>query len=152
MKRLLALALSGGVLLGVNGARAELGGAADTIQVDQVRLRGVTHQRTDWQMTTHEISLSDGSSIKEYVNASGLVFAVSWHTRLKPQLQALLGSPYVPVLPSLVAASGVSSMKRTQSMRQPHLVLRQGGRMNAFVGLAYIPTLVPNGVNADALR
>jgi hypothetical protein len=148
----MALALSCGALLCAPDAQAVLGAGADTIQADQIRLRGVTSQRKAWQMTTHEISLSDGSSIKEYVNASGLVFAVSWHTRLKPQLHALLGSQYGAAVATPTAASGVSSMKRQQTTRQPDLVLRQGGRMNAFSGLAYIPTLVPNGVNADALR
>ena len=152
MKRVLALTLSCGALLCAHDAQAVLGASADTVQVDQIRLRGVTSHRMGWQMTTHEISLSDGSSVKEYVNASGLVFAVSWRTRLKPDLAALLGARYVAASPAPVAASGVSSMKRQQTVRQPDLVLRQGGRMNAFAGLAYMPTLVPSGVNADALR
>ena len=152
MKLSMALALSCGALLWAHDAQAVLGARADTIQADQIRLRGVTSQRADGPVTMHEISLSDGSSIREYVNASGLVFAVSWRTRLKPQLRALLGTQYVTPVAAPAAASGVSSMKHQQTMRQPNLVLRQGGRLNAFAGLAYIPTLVPSGVNADALR
>ncbi len=141
-----------GLLLCATSAQAVLGGAQDTIQVDQIRLRGVHRQHTEWSMTTHEISTGDGSTIKQYVNASGQVFAVSWRTRLKPRLEPLLGASYQVPAADTAALSGVASMKRQQSTRQPHLVLHQSGRMNAFAGLAYIPALVPPGVNADALR
>jgi hypothetical protein len=147
------LAVSCGVLLYAHEAHAVLGATQDTIQADQIRFRGVRRQHTDWQMTTHEISLADGSGIKEYVNAAGLVFAVSWRTRLKPNLETLLGAQYVAApATSAGAPNGVTSLKRQQSLRRPNLVVHQGGRMNAFAGVAYIPSLVPNGVNADALR
>ncbi len=145
-------ALLCGMMLYAPPAQAVLGAGQETIQADQIRLRGAHRQHTDWPMTTHEISLGDGSSIKQYVNASGQVFAVSWHTRLKPRLDALLGPSYQVPAADSAGLAGVASMKRAQSTRQSHLVLHQSGRMNAFAGLAYIPALVPTGVNADALR
>lgn len=148
------LAVACGLLVYAHEAQAVLGAAQDTVQADQIRFKGMRRQHADGQMTTHEISLADGSSIKEYVNAAGVVFAVSWRTRLKPNLEALLGAQYVAA-PATAAASaplGVTSMKREQVLRRPELVLRQAGRVNAFAGLAYVPTLVPFGVDADALR
>jgi hypothetical protein len=134
-------------------AHAVLGGQQDTIQSDQIRFKGLHSQRIEWQMTTHEISLADGSGIKEYVNASGQVFAVSWRTRLKPNLEALLGAQYAALsAAALEQPSGVASMKRQQSVRLSNLVVHQGGRVNAFAGVAYVPALVPTGVDADALR
>ena len=144
----------GAMLLHVPLAHAVLGGQQDTIQSDQIRFKGLRSQRIEWQMTTHEISLADGSGIKEYVNASGQVFAVSWRTRLKPNLEALLGAQQYASLSAaaLDQPSGVASMKRQQSVRLSNLVVHQGGRVNAFAGVAYVPALVPTGVDADALR
>jgi hypothetical protein len=104
-------------------------------------------------MTTHEITLADGSGIKEYVNAAGQVFAVSWRTRLKPNLQSLLGANYAALSEAaLEQPKGVAGMKLQQSLRLSNLVVHQGGRVNAFAGVAYVPALVPSGVDADALR
>ncbi len=152
MLRPLMLAAFCGVLLSATEVQAVLGATADTIQVDQIRFRGEHHQSTGWQMNTHEISLPDGSRIKEYVNAAGVVFAVSWRTRLKPDLEALLGPQFTVYAAAVNATPGVARIQRQQSIRRPDLVVRQAGRMNAFGGLAYVPTLVPEGFDADTLR
>jgi hypothetical protein len=134
-------------------ALAVLGATQDTIQADQIHFKGQRSRHIAWQMTTHEITLVDGSGIKEYVNAAGQVFAVSWRTRLKPNLQVLLGAQYAALsAAALEQPSGVASMKRQQSVRLSNLVVHQGGRVNAFAGVAYVPALVPSGVDADALR
>ena len=140
------------VLLSSHAAQAVLGATTDTVQADQARFKGARSEITSGPMTTHEIRLADGSSIKEYVNASGVVFAVSWRTRLKPDLAKLLGAQFVAQAATVAPASGVAGSKRQQSIRQPNLVVHQAGRMNAFAGLAYDPTLVPEGINAETLR
>ena len=88
----LSWAVAGAMLLYAPLAQAVLGAAQDTIQADQIHFKGLHSRHLAWQMTTHEITLADGSGIKEYVNAAGQVFAVSWRTRLKPNLQVLLGA------------------------------------------------------------
>jgi hypothetical protein len=141
------------MLLNAPLAHAVLGAAQDSIQADQIHFKGLRSRHIAWQMTTHEITLADGSGIKEYVNAAGQVFAVSWRTRLKPNLQTLLGANYATLSQAaLVQPKGVASMKGQQSLRLSNLVVHQGGRVNAFAGLAYVPALVPAGVDADALR
>ena len=141
-----------GALFPVFEAKAVLGAGADTVQTDQARFKAVRKQSANGTMTTHEISLPDGSSIKEYVNASGIVFAVSWRTRLKPDLEALLGAQYAAHAAAQGAPSGVAASKRMRSIRTADLVVHQAGRMNAFGGLAYVPTLVPVGIDAETLR
>jgi hypothetical protein len=96
--------------------------------------------------------LSDGSAIKQYVNAAGVVFAVSWRSRLKPDLAALLGAHSSAYLASAVTPTSIAGVKHRQSVRRSDLVLHQSGRQNAFAGLAYVPSLVPAGIDADALR
>lgn len=146
------LALSCGLLFAAGEAGAVLGETADSVAADQLHFKGERRQSMAGRMTAHEISLPDGSSIKEYVNAAGVVFAVSWRTRLKPDLERLLGPNFVLYTGKQSAASGVAGSKMLRSLRQPDLVLHQGGRMNAFAGLAYVPTLVPEGFDADTLR
>jgi hypothetical protein len=149
----LAWLVAGASLLCAPLAQAELGAMQDSIQADQIRFKGLRSRHTEWPMTTHEITLVDGSGIKEYVNAAGQVFAVSWRTRLKPNLELLLGAHYADLSAAAIEVpSGVSGMKRRRSVRLANLVVHQSGRMNAFAGIAYVPALVPTGVDADALR
>ena len=147
-----SLALAGAAALFLPQAQAVLGAAQDTVQSDQLRFHGQHHQRTQWPMTVHDIRLGDGSGITQYVNPAGQVFAVSWHTRLKPDLTALLGAHYPGVDAAGGAAEGIAAARRQRSVRRANLVLHQGGRAGAFSGLAYVPALVPQGVDADALR
>jgi hypothetical protein len=140
------------MLLCAHPAQAVLGATAESVQADQFRFKGARTQSTTGQVTIHQISLPDGSSIREYVNPAGIVFAISWRTRLKPDLDALLGAPFTLRSATVGAAAGVAGLKRQPSIREPNLVVHQAGRMNAFGGLAYNPTLVPEGINAESLR
>lgn len=141
-----------GYLLSGGSAQATLGAPADSIQSDQIRFKGVRRESVSLGMRSHVISLSDGSSIKQFVNAQGVVFAVSWSTRLKPDLAALLGPHFASYAAASGAPTGIADSKRQRSVRAPNLVVHQAGRMNAFGGLAYVPSLVPEGVDADSLR
>jgi hypothetical protein len=117
-----------------------------------MRFKGERYQSKSLFMNAHEIILPDGSRIREYVNAAGVVFAVSWRTRLKPDLELLLGKHYAVYAATTRAATGVAHIERQQSVRLTNLVVRQAGRMNSYGGLAYVPTLVPEGFDADVLR
>lgn len=143
-----------GMLFHSQAAQAVLGATADTIHADQIRYKGVRSENVNATglMTTHEIRLRDGSGIKQYVNAAGVVFAVSWRTRLKPDLEALLGPQFAVQATAVGTTQGVAGIKRQHSLRLPNLVVHQGGRMNAFAGLAYVPTQVPEGIDAELLR
>ena len=146
------LLVSCGALLFATEVQAVLGEPVDTVNADHVRFKGVRRQSAVQRVTAHEINLPDGSSIKEYVNPEGLVFAVSWRTRLKPDLAKLLGAGFTAEVANNRKPTGIASSKSQHSVRQSNLVLHQGGRMNAFAGLAYAPHLVPEGFDADTLR
>jgi len=133
-------------------AQAALGDGAGAMKAAQTRFSGVRSESANGPVTTLEVRMADGSSVKEYVNPAGVVFAVSWRTRLKPDLEVLLGERFVAQAAKIAAPAGVAGIKSYPSIRQPNLVVHQAGRMSAFAGLAYDPTLVPEGVNAEALR
>ena len=104
------------------------------------------------QVGSHEITLADGSSIREYVTPGGIVFAVAWSTRFKPDLAALLGQHAGAYAAAASEAMKAPGIRRHVELRQGDLVVQSGGRLNAFVGRAWLRSLVPEGVNIDALR
>ncbi len=133
-------------------AWAVLGEPVESIQADQIRLQGRRTQHAVWPAQVHDIQLTDGSRVRQYVNASGVVFAVSWHSRLKPNLSELLGRHYQAYaavqrpVPSLMAA------RQASLSRANDLVVHASGRSAAHAGWAYVPSLTPGGFDVAALR
>jgi len=135
-------------------AHAVLGGNVSTIAGDGVRLNATRHQVAPLsaQVGSHVITLADGSSIREYTNAGGIVFAVAWSTRFKPDLTALLGQHAVAYAAAASEVMKAPGIRRQVELRQGDLVVQSAGRLNAFIGKAWLRSLVPEGVDVDALR
>lgn len=94
-----------------------------------------------------------GGTVREYVAPSGVVFAIAWSTRLKPRLTPLLGRYHVAYATAATreAASGPLG-RRAVVLREGDLVVQSGGRMQAFTGRAWVPSLTPAGFDAAAVR
>ncbi len=135
-------------------AHAVLGADAASIAADQTRLRGARHAMAIAGATvqTHEITMADGSSIREFVSPSGVVFAVAWSTRLKPDLEALFGAHAPAYAAAASEALRVPGIRRHIELRRGDLVVRSTVHLNAYVGKAWLQSLVPQGVGVDALR
>jgi len=135
-------------------AHAVLGAAEVTVQDDQARLHGMRRQALAVHalVTTHEITMSDGSSIREFVGPSGVVFAVAWSTRFKPNLQALLGQHAVSYNAAAADALRVPGIKRSVVLQRGDLVVHSAGHLTAFVGKAYLASQIPEGVRVDDLH
>ena len=147
-----AVLLAGG--LATVPAHAVLGSNVSTIADDHARLKATRLQAVPMsaQVGSHVITLADGSSIREYTTAGGIVFAVAWSTRFKPDLAALLGQHAVTYAAAASEAMKAPGIRRQVDLRQGDLVVQSAGRMNAFVGKAWLRSLVPAGVDVDALR
>ena len=135
-------------------AHAALGGTVDTIDADQARLSGARRNAAAAQpgVRVHSIVRADGSAVHEYVSASGVVFAISWHTRFKPDLDALLGAhapAYAAAARRAMAAPGV---RRHVTLEEGDLVVQATAHLNAFVGTAYLKSMLPAGMPRDAIR
>ena len=100
--------------------------------------------------TVHEISLSYGEKIKEFVSPSGTVFGVAWSGPVVPDLKQLLGD-YFPEFQQAAQASS-RSQRRALAVRSDRLVLESAGHMRAFHGRAYAPTLLPANVTAGVVQ
>nr|WP_257626467.1 DUF2844 domain-containing protein [Janthinobacterium sp. NKUCC06_STL] len=90
-----------------------------------------------------------GTTVREYINADNVVFAVSWRGPNMPDLRQLLGS-YADQY--AFAASQRKSGQRGVAIQSDQLVLRSGGHMRSFAGSAYVPGLLPQGVTSDDIR
>ncbi|HEY8270189.1 MAG TPA: DUF2844 domain-containing protein [Pseudobdellovibrionaceae bacterium] len=104
---------------------------------------------TSGKFITHEYE-KDGNTIREYASESGVVFAVSWRGISKPDLNTLFGSyfnEYKQALDEVPKQYGV----KTISMKTAKMMVRRGGRMRDPRGFAYIPSMVPEGVNIEGL-
>jgi len=131
-------------------AQARLGGDATTIRDDSVRLHGQLISTPMLQYERHDITTSAGGVIHEYQSRSGTVFAVTWQAPLPPDLRQIFGN-YFETFRAAEAAQSRPGTHRQAQVLQSDFVFRAAGRMRAFTGRAYVPSLVPAGVDADSL-
>ena len=149
-----ASAVAACLLCAVLPAWAVLGADASSIAADQTRLRGARHammaERAPVQ--AHELTMADGSTIREFVSPSGVVFAVAWSTRFKPDLDLLLGAHAPAYAAAASEALRVPGIRRRVELHRGDLVVHSTAHLNAWVGRAWLQSLVPQGVDADVLR
>ena len=144
---------------------AALGDTAGSVLTDQARWKGTLSSVDNGTYAVHEITLSSGAKVREYVAPAGAVFGIAWDGQFPPNFEQLLG-PYYQQLQQAIAdqkaAQQASELQAgTQTPRQrrgavmietPGLVFSQSGHLRSFHGVAYIPQLVPQGVQASDIR
>ena len=137
------------VLLGAGPALAGLGGALDSVQADQAHIKGVLRVTSNSGYAVHQISTAYGTSVREYTGPGGTVFAVAWDGPVNPDFEQLFGSYYTQFLQAAAASHG---SHRHLSIQQADLVIQNSGRMRAFAGRAWVPSLLPQNFAADDIR
>lgn len=97
------------------------------------------------------ITANSGTVMREYVNRDGVVFAVRWHGPVLPDLSALLGD-YFQDFKARVELHRASRKRGAPiAITSDDLVMLSRGRMGQFSGHAYVPALIPAGVNIHDL-
>lgn len=81
--------------------------------------------------------LDSGTIVREYYDAAGVVFAVSWKGPTMPHLGALLGDKLAP--------GGHARLPPGQ----PDVMIVSNGYRNAYAGHAWIPGALPPGFEHD---
>ena len=142
----LLLALS--LLMLALPAAAALGGDVNSVQADVSHMKAQLRSAQLQSYTVHELHIS-GALVREYASPSGKVFGVSWQGIVIPDLQQLLGSYYERFQ---ATAKNRHAVRGPLVINQPDLVLRSGGHMGAYTGVAYVPQMLPEGVHADAIQ
>ena len=125
-----------------------LGGDVDSVVADQAQMKAQRRVSQNSGYTVHEMQDSNGIVVREFVSPEGKVFGVSWQGPVRPDLQQVLGTYYDQFMRS-------APTRRTHgpvNISVPGLVVQTGGHARALMGRAYIPEMVPNGVNLGDIR
>jgi hypothetical protein len=139
-----------GLLFLIPTANATLGEPISSVQQNANVLKAAQKSTVSTDIYTKSEMTADGSVIKQYSNRDGIVFAVRWSGFAKPDLSVLFGSYFKEYtaasneIPKQVGA-------RSLAFKSSRLVVRRGSRMRDQRGFAYIPSLVPEGVNIEDL-
>lgn len=139
------------VLLLSAQAFATLGERVETLSSDQRALSAKRINADVFKKYSVQELASDSTHIKEYVDNSGFVFAVTWSGLDHPDLSVLLGSyfkAYETEEKSQVRRHGI----RHQRLTAENLVVQKWGRMRQLQGRAYDPALLPSGVSIDEIQ
>jgi hypothetical protein len=148
--RLGLLALALGSLSLAPPAGASLGADSGSVEADRAALNGQLAVRSTGGYEVREITTPAGVHIREYLTAGGTVFALSWQGPVRPDLRQMLGSYYARY--AQAAAAPHVGGHRHLAVEQPGLVVESNGRMRAFYGRAWDPSLLPAHFSVADLR
>jgi hypothetical protein len=138
-----------GCLLASRVALATLGGDVSSVESDRVRMKAAAVTTTEsGPYTVHSMQTPSGTTVREFANADGTVFAVTWQGPFPPDLRQTLGT-YFQKYQTAPRARRYGHSHDT--VEQPDLVVHSSGHLRAFSGSAYVPQLVPAGVSIDQL-
>jgi len=137
------------LLLGHNPLNATLGEKLDTVVLSkETQARKLNIQNFD-TYTVHELIDAQGAKVRQYTNASGRVFAVTWEGGRLPNLQKLLGAHF----DSFSKESSSKTRRRGPLVIQSgDLTVISGGHQRDFRGQASLKNLMPPNLNQEAIQ
>jgi hypothetical protein len=136
-------------------AEAALGGDLSSVQADQQQMKAKRAVQVSGRYSVHEITTSYGTVVREYVTPAGKVFGVTWRGPFLPNFQQILGSyfgEFAQGAKDARAAQPRRSRNASLVLEHPDFVMHSVGHTQAYVGHAYVPGLIPQGVDAQEIR
>lgn len=145
------LALGLTVIASPQLALATLGEPASSVAADR-RALGAAHRATMTRGSyTVQEEVSGANTVREYVNASGIVFAVAWQGLRHPDLNQLLGK-YFPDFNEAKQRVPRTPGRRQMQVEGNKVVVQTWGHMRDLHGRAFLPALLPSGVTIDEIK
>lgn len=135
-------------VLFASGSWAALGGVPTSFQAQRNLPMSSTllPGAAGYTVVRHE--LDSGTQVREYVDASGKVFAVSWSGPFLPDLKELLGAHFEAMQAQANRGDSISRLTR----QGKEVVIVSTGRMGAFEGRAWLPAMLPSGFDASGAK
>ena len=93
--------------------------------------------------TVNSSVLDNGTTVREYVGADGVVFAVSWNGPFLPDLRTLLGDHFATLTSE--AARHPKAGHSQLHVDRPEVTIESTGHMRAYAGRAWINARLPAG-------
>ncbi len=140
------------VLLACQNSIAALGDRVTSIAIDRTAL-GATQkavQKSAFGYTSHEM-IANGNIVREYVSGDGIIFAVTWQGTKRPDLSVLLGAYFEEYSSEDAKAPKSAVSRQPLSIKTSDIIVQHTGHMRDLRGRAFIPSLVPEGVNVEVL-
>jgi hypothetical protein len=100
--------------------------------------------------TISQSTLDSGTIVREYTDASGVVFAVSWTGPTLPDLRTLLGDKFTVMTSN--AAKRPKAGHSQLAVDQSDVVIISSGHMRAYSGQAWIPSALPAGFDTTNIE
>jgi hypothetical protein len=148
----LRLAVAGVLLAGWSlPALASLGGNAGSVESDRAQMNAAVQVAQHDAYTEHTMTVPGGTVVNEFVSSDGKVFAVTWHGPFMPQLQQILGT-YFQEYTTTLAAQEKHYGHRPLNLQTQDLVVQTSGHMRSYVGRAYLPDALPQGVTIAEIQ
>jgi hypothetical protein len=147
MKSILMILL--GLMMGSVPAWAALGDDVSTVDSDAQVLQGKRVRVDRVGYSLHQITLTDGSVVNEFVSPAGVVFGVSWQAHAIPNLRQLLGS-YLVNLQQGQRTRVIP--RRGVTIEGDNFVFSSFGHLRFFRGRAYVPGLIPANLTAEVVQ
>jgi hypothetical protein len=134
-------------------AFASLGGTVASVETDRVHTKsalvGIT---TQGAYTVHTILSPTGTTIREFYGSNGVIFGVAWQGPWQPDLRQLFGSYFEPYQRALQTGRKAHKTRGQVAVDAGSVVVQIGGHLHAIVGAAYVPQLIPSGVDPGVVR
>ena len=103
---------------------AALGGPEASVFADQSQIKATLRTVSSAKYTMHELQVPAGTTVREYVAPTGIVFGVAWTGPSMPDLRQLLGTHFDDYVAALAARRTV---RGPVSIQLPGLVVQSGG-------------------------
>ncbi|SAK82934.1 hypothetical protein AWB82_05533 [Caballeronia glebae] len=129
-------------------AHAQLGATGRAASASQ---GDVVHQAQGGLVRYHETTDANGIAVREYVDSSGAVYAVSWRGPAMPDVQSLLGSYFETFRQGANASAGDAGL-HTSRVAKDDLVVENRVRLREFTGRAWLASALPPGVNSTDIE
>jgi hypothetical protein len=100
--------------------------------------------------TVNSSVLANGTTVREYVGADGLVFAVSWDGPFLPDLRTLLGDHFATM--KAEAARHPKAGHNQLHIERPEVTIESSGHMRAYTGRAWINAKLPAGFTSQDIE
>src|SRR5215813_6727910 len=152
MRAVVAVVLVSGVALPAT-LLASLGGTVSTVEADRVRMKSALvgiDQRGPY--TVHSIQTPAGTTVREYYGSNGVVFGVAWQGPWQPDLRQLFGDYFDRYQTGVQRARTARAMRGRVAINDGTLVVKIGGHLRAIAGVAYVPQLLPAGVDPGVIK
>jgi hypothetical protein len=132
-------------------AWAVLGQTEASVTTDQQLMRSEDRVQTFASYRVHQLTTSNGPTVREYVSPQGLVFGVAWQGRFAPNMNQLLGT-YVNNLQNATPAQTQIRQRRGLTVKTGDFVYSNFCHLQTCSGRAYVPAFVPSNVSTEVVR